>query len=45
MPLYYGRTASFFSDLAGMNHDEAEAAVEALAAEFEAQKGRFISTW
>ncbi|MBI2412100.1 MAG: glycosyl transferase family 2 [Deltaproteobacteria bacterium] len=45
VPLYLGRTASFFMEAADMGHNEAENAVETLCAEFEANKGYLVNNW
>ncbi|CAG1064536.1 Glucosylglycerate synthase [uncultured bacterium] len=45
IPLYYGRTASFFLETAEMGDDEAEGVVEEVAAEYEKHKGYLTSNW
>jgi hypothetical protein len=45
IPLYYGRTASFFLETAEMNDEEAEAVVEDVCAEYERQKSYLVSNW
>lgn len=45
IPLYYGRTASFFFETADMGDEEAEAVVEELATEYERQKNYLSKRW
>ncbi|MBE7415413.1 MAG: glycosyl transferase family 2 [Deltaproteobacteria bacterium] len=45
IPLYYGRTASFFLETVDMNDEEAEAVVEEVSAEYERQKEYLVSNW
>lgn len=45
IPLYHGRTASFFLDTIDMNDEEAEEVVEEVAAEYERQKGYLVGNW
>src|SRR3990172_1131756 len=45
IPLYHGRTASFFLETMDMGDDEAEQVVEDVAAEYENQKGDLAGNW
>lgn len=45
IPLYYGRTASFFLEVTDRSDDEAEEVVERLCLEYEAGKARLINRW
>ncbi|OGP18733.1 MAG: glycosyl transferase family 2 [Deltaproteobacteria bacterium GWA2_55_10] len=45
IPLYHGRTASFFLETMDMGDDEAEQVVEDVAAEYENQKGYLAGNW
>ncbi len=45
IPLYYGRTASFFMETAEMDDGEAERVVEDLAEEYEMDKDYLSSRW
>jgi len=45
IPLYYGRTASFFLETAEMSDDEAEAVVEDVCAEYERQRDYLAGNW
>lgn len=45
IPLYYGRTASFFFETMEMSDEEAEEVVEDVAAEYERLKGRLLTRW
>src|SRR3990170_4188865 len=45
IPLYYGRTASFFLETADMSDEEAEGVVEEVAAEYEKLKSYLVTNW
>lgn len=45
IPLYYGRTASFFFETMEMSDEEAEAVVEEVAEVYEKHKGYLTSHW
>ncbi|MBI5493146.1 MAG: glycosyl transferase family 2 [Deltaproteobacteria bacterium] len=45
LPLYFGRTASFFLEVAEMSDDEAEDEVERVCEEYERQKGYLLERW
>lgn len=45
IPLYYGRTASFFFETAEMSDEEAEDVVEEVAAEYERLKSHLSDRW
>lgn len=45
LPLYYGKTASFFMEVADMTEEEAETAIEMLCLEYENQKEYLIRNW
>ncbi|HHD10828.1 MAG TPA: glycosyltransferase [Deltaproteobacteria bacterium] len=45
VPLYHGRTASFFLEVASLSNDEAEEKVEKLCQEFERQKKYLVELW
>jgi len=45
IPLYYGRTASFFLETAEMSDEEAESVVEEVAAEYEKHKNYLTANW
>lgn len=45
IPLYYGRTASFFIETADRSDDEAEEEIEKLCAEYERQKPYLLDGW
>lgn len=45
IPLYYGRTASFFFETADMGDDEAEEVVERAATEYERLKAHLSNRW
>jgi len=45
IPLYYGRTASFFLDVRNLTDEESEEAVEEVCMEYEKQKHRLTDNW
>lgn len=45
IPLYYGRTASFFMEVAEKSDDEAEDAIEDICREYEDQKNYLTGHW
>lgn len=45
IPLYYGRTASFFIEMRDKTDEESEDAIEEVCREYERQKGRLTENW
>lgn len=45
IPLYFGRTASFFLDVEHKSDEEAEEAIEKLCAEYERCKAHLVGNW
>ncbi|MDO8427018.1 MAG: glycosyltransferase [Deltaproteobacteria bacterium] len=45
LPLYFGRTASFFLEVEDLSDDEAEDEVERVCMEYERQKGYLLERW